>query len=395
MSCDPTWLPAQLYATEDDLLCECKTVDTSGAAFQWALQMATRRVYEVTNGLFPGCFTTKIRPCRRLCRTLNERISTDDLLRRPHPLFPAMPYLIDGGPAPILANLWACDCGGDPCSCGHRDWIVLPYRPVQEVVEVKLDGVVFTDWQLVGAKLFRTDDKPWPTCNAMEPDTEPGTWSVTEVHGTPLPPEGAPLIAAYACELAKRACKKPCDLPDGIRVVSRAGVEFAVVDTKYRDQNLTGFTQLDDWLVGLLGGLKRSREAPRMWTRRRAERARARVESIKPMTSNVAPDGVMHETLHVRSNEGLQKTVSYPGQDIEAGRLTISIDDVQWIVELATVTDGEALFEIPADSWPDPFPADDTTGGEWDLIVKIVGGDWEAVVGGPVRFHEGVSEPVF
>lgn len=396
MSCGPDWLPAQPYATEDDLLCECAAIDFDDDVWAWAILAASRRVYEVTMGAFPGCMTSRIRPCRRFCRTTAERLSLMGLYAKGR-LPPALPYIVDDGPAPVLANLWACECGLDPCTCTKLDALVLPYRPVNDVLEVKIDGVVFTDWQLVGARLYRTDGRPWPTCNdTTKPDTEAGTWSVTESWGTSLPPEGAPLVAAYACELAKMACKKKCDLPDGVRVISRPGVEYAVVDYRWRQDVLTGYPPLDDFLNVLLGGPRRARENPRLWTRRRAARRPThRLESVVSSTGTTEIDGVMRETLHVRSNEALEKTVTYDGRDIEAGTLAINRpDDTPFIEEFATIVGGTAVFEITAASWPTPFPLDGSV-GRWDMIVKLVGGDWEAVAGGQVRFHVGVAEPVF
>jgi len=408
VSCGPEWLPAQPYATEDDLLCDCVDVDFDSDAWTWAVRAASRRVYEVTMGAFPGCMTSLIRPCRRFCSTPAERLSMMGLLQKAR-LPPALPYIVDDGPAPVLANLWACDCGFDPCTCTNLDALVLPYRPVHEVTEVKIDGEVFTDWKLVGARLYRTDGKRWPTCNdTTKPDTEPGTWSVTERWGTSLPPDGVPLVAAYACELARLACgSKKCALPDGLRVVSRPGVEYAVVDYGYRGQviggrsrsntlPLTGYNPLDDWLVVLLGGIGRAREAPRLWTARRARRGPShRLESVIPTTGTFELDGVVRETLHVRSNEGLTKTVAYDGRAIEAGTLAINRPDgTPYLEEFATITDGAAVFDVPAASWPAPFPLDGSV-GKWDMIVKLVGGDWEAVAGGQARFHLGVAEPVF
>lgn len=397
MSCGPEWLPAQPYATEDDLLCDCIDVDFDDDAWAWAVLAASRRVYEVTMGAYPGCMTSKIRPCRRFCSTTAERISLMGVLARPR-LPPALPYIVDDGPAPVLANLWACECGLDPCTCTKLDAVVLPFRPVHEVTEVRIDGALFTDWQLVGARLYRTDGGRWPTCNdTTKPDTEPGTWSITEMWGTSLPPEGAPLVAAYACELAKLICKKgKCELPDGIRVIRRPGVEYAVVDYRWRQELLTGYAPLDDFLNVLLGGTRRAREAPRLWTARRARRAPAyRVDSTIPSTGTFELDGVVRETLHVRSNEGLEKTVAYDGREIEAGTLAINRpDDTPYLEEFASIVNGQAVFSIGAASWPEPFPLDGSV-GKWDLIVKLVGGDWEAVAGGQARFHVGVAEPVF
>lgn len=389
-ACAPDWLPAQPYADEDDLLCgECTGIDYSTAVWDWAKLAASRRVFELTGGAFPGTMRSRIRPCRQFCSTTAERLAQNSALSRAR--YPAMPYLVDDAPAPMLVNLWACECGWDPCTCTKRDAIVLPYRPVCEVVEVKIDGAVFTAWSLVGARLYRTDGLLWPTCNAPEPDSEPGTWSVTFTHGQSLPPEGVPLVAEYACQLAKKACKKPCDLPDGIRVVSRGSTQYAIEDTKYRGELLTGFTPLDDWMVSVLGGPRRARERPRMWTRgRQQQRAGHRLEhrEAQPIDYGDAP---MRETLHLRNNEDRVKTVSYPGKVLEAGHLVVVDPDGNAIIDvLATIIDGTAYFNIAASSWVHPGDLP----GRWDMIVKPVGGGWDVVAAGPVRFYDGVAEPV-
>jgi hypothetical protein len=76
----------------------------------------------------------------------------------------------------------------------------------------------------------------------------------------------------YACELAKRCRGLKCTLADGVQVISRPGVEFAIVDWEYRQRGLTGYTPLDDWIVSVMGN--HAVERPRLWSgRRRGRRA--------------------------------------------------------------------------------------------------------------------------
>lgn len=393
MPCDPSWLPAQPYADEDDLLCvTCEGVDFASDVWAWAVIYASRRVFDATGGKYPGCMRSKIRPCRRVCNTLTEFNRYRGLLNGEH-MLPAIPYVVNDAPAPTLVNCWACACDSDPCHCTHRSVFSLPYRPVGEVTEVLIDGEVFTDWTLEGHRLYRTDGEPWPTCNDPEPDTEPGTWSITFSHGLGIPDDARPLVAAYACELAKRACHAECDLPDGVRVISRPGVEYAVLDTVYRDHRLTGYQPLDDWIILDLGGLHRAREHPRLWTSHRRENQQHRlVERHALATAAMTGDGIMRETLHLRNNEDRTKTVAYPGKVLEEGRLSVVDGDGNLVLDIpATIVDGVAYFEIEHDAWVHPG---DAVIGRWDMIVKPVGGGWDVVAAGPVRFHDGVAEPV-
>jgi hypothetical protein len=395
VACDPTWLPAQLYADENDLLCgDCgEGIEFDSDVWAWAKLAASRAVYDVTGGKYPGRITTRIRPCRRACSSTAEWTRYRDLLTREHAL-PAVPVVVDAQPAPLLVNLWACRCDEDPCSCSVRDHLVLPYRPVCSVSQVMLDGEVFEDWVLQGGRLYRTDGKPWPSCNDLtKADTEPGTWSVTFTFGRTIPPEAAPLVAAYACELAHQACGHDCDLPDGVRVVSRPGIEYALVDYQWRSQKLTGFQPLDEWIVRDRGGVRRATERSRLWTRGRAQQARHRVESmVANPPPDVTGDGVMRETLYLRRNEDRTKTVEYPGRPVTHGRLTVKDVNGDVVVdELADIVSGVAVFNIPAGSWAMP-PAGI---GSWDMVVQVQGGGIDVVAAGPVRFYAGVAEPVF
>lgn len=269
VECDtPTaYGPCAPYATLADLCtgCDCTGLDVDAeypcdglgpdaALVESALLWASRRVFMATGYQFFGCCEATIRPCRQqtcgvVSATLPDGFPWTSWLQPEQ-----LPAWASG-----LVPVWACSCSADDCSCTSWDRIPLPLLPAREVVSVQIDGDTLdpSSYTLVdSAWLLRVDGERWPTCQAVElPDGDVGTWSVTYRHGLDLPPEGVPLVAQYACELA-RACKGgDCSLGPGIRVVHRDGVEFAVAEpADYRERNLTGFGPLDDWISLLLGG---------------------------------------------------------------------------------------------------------------------------------------------
>lgn len=275
--------PCSPYATADDLVCDgtCGDLDLTDEAeggdlekFNQALRWASDRIYAVTNGRWGGVCSAVIRPDVLVCRRADFARERDALLTSRHP-YPAYPVLVDADVTATFVNVWVCGCDDHPCGCSTRRAVRLPWLPVQSVTEVLIDGVVFTDWRLIVGtnELERTDGLPWPAQDRLVADGQPGSWSVEFMHGVPMPAEGVPLTAAFACELWKRACGGACSLPDGVRVLSRPGIEYMLIDWAYRDQNLTGFAPLDDWLIGQLGGLGQSRTRPRMWTGKRRPRS--------------------------------------------------------------------------------------------------------------------------
>lgn len=277
-----TWGPCTPYldaASAAALGCVCVDFDINDeaneAVYEAALGWASRRVFMATNYFFSGVCTAKIRPCRPqpmipglwpggsgypIAPGLPGWLPTE--LADQYPA--ALPVFagFDLGGGPLFVNCWACTCGLDACSCGFASVVALPWVPVRDVTEVKVDGVVL-DPAVYRLRpntnlLARVDGTRWPwLCqNQDEDDSHVGTWSVTFRHGIDLPPEALPLVGMYACELAK-ACKgQPCGLAPGVRIVSRPGVAYddVVYDPAWREKGLVGFGPLDDWIVELRGG---------------------------------------------------------------------------------------------------------------------------------------------
>lgn len=262
--------PCGTYATIDDVRVVCDTggleLDPGdpgaeppvepGADVELVERMlieATRRMYLAEGGNYTGCCETKFRPCRRTCGK---------------GLAPLLSFPVTGITEldEIRAVVWQCSCPVPVgCSCSTWDRLAVPFRYVTSVVEVKIDGVVLAPsaYRLADGWLLRIDGDLWPECNATElADTEPGTWSVTVLHGLGLPPEGVSIAAQFAVELAKACRGSECRLGPGIKVVHRAGVEYEIIEP-VGDSVSTGFGPADDWIELVHGG--HVSEPPRMY----------------------------------------------------------------------------------------------------------------------------------
>lgn len=272
--CVTTYGPCAPYATVEDVgLCGCSGFDLSPESpdlelIEAALLWASRRLFEASGGLWWGCCPVEVAPCRPVeCGAPPGKVyPPPELAGWPYPSIPWGLYDASGHPA--FLNVWACGCSTrTSCSCGAvGDRLVLPWAPVRSVEQVTIDGLTFTDWRIdPDGALVRTDGLPWPSCQNLDaPLGSPGTWSVVYRFGYTLPPEAVPLVASYACELAKRCRGADCSLPAGVQVIQRDGVEFAVAEpSDYRDRRLTGFGPLDDWLALMFADHVRPDLAPR------------------------------------------------------------------------------------------------------------------------------------
>lgn len=152
---------------------------------------------------------------------------------------------------------WGCGgCGPTGCDSSHMDSVRLP-GPVGEVLEVTLDGAVFTDWVSDNWGLSRTDGYQWPrTQNMSAALTEDHTWGVTYLRGLPVPASLQLAAGTLACELAKRQCGDgSCRLPQRVTSISREGVtasftdDFAMLQGKYGP--LTGLWQVDQAIASI------------------------------------------------------------------------------------------------------------------------------------------------
>lgn len=128
------------------------------------------------------------------------------------------------------------------CGCVPLDRIDLAGYPVREITEVKIDGVVLpeteivngitqTNWRLDKRRfLTRMADvngnaQRWPACQRLdENDTEIGTFSVSYAYGQDPPLLGQFAAAQVGCEMYRSMSGGDCQLPSGTVRVTRQGI---------------------------------------------------------------------------------------------------------------------------------------------------------------------------
>lgn len=163
------------------------------------------------------------------------------------------PLLTDRGWINCLGGQCS-DCPG-PCSCCHTCAVKL-VGPVQEVVEVRVDGSVVpaASYRVDDHRdLVRVDGECWPRCPDLEAPcglVGGGGFCVTYTRGLPLDPAAEYAYEVYACELL-RGClgDSCCRLPSRITQVTRDGVTMELLDElEFLDKGLTGLTEVDQWL---------------------------------------------------------------------------------------------------------------------------------------------------
>lgn len=145
------------------------------------------------------------------------------------------------------------------CACSPQE-VELGAYPVTEIVEVKINGTV------IPAEEYRIDDRRllvrvrptaaaipteqagWPTCQRLDlPDTEPGTFSVTFLHGTLPPTSGKRAATALAAELALALAGDPnTRLPERVTSIVRQGESITLIDPQnVLDKGRTGIPEVD------------------------------------------------------------------------------------------------------------------------------------------------------
>lgn len=150
-----------------------------------------------------------------------------------------------------------CGCGSaGGCGCVASPVIRLPHVTAA-VTAITVDGEDLppTAWFMPRpGHVARSDGRPWPLQDLSIPDGAPGSWSITYTYGRPLPLAAKHAIKSMIREIAKGLCGQACSLPRGMRIiVSSSGVPFPEYD-RYRDQTLTGYPLVDDWITLDRGG---------------------------------------------------------------------------------------------------------------------------------------------
>lgn len=209
----------------------------AGDSTDRAVKVASDLLWRLTGKVFGVCPAT-VRPCRVSCAQLESASGP--------PWYP----LLDNG---VWRNI---PCGGgcvSACSCTEVCEVALP-GPVASITVVRLDGAVIPSNEYRvdnGDRLVRLGEKCWPTCQDMtKPDTEPNTWSVTYLRGTPVPEGGELAVSLLAREVLK-ACagSNGCQLPARVREITRQGMTMTVLgDLKELDEGLTGIPMVDMWI---------------------------------------------------------------------------------------------------------------------------------------------------
>lgn len=109
----------------------------------------------------------------------------------------------------------------------------LPGYPIVTVDEVKIDGVVVTDYVIVDSRwLVRKNGRTWPFGQRLDyDDGAQGTWSVRYTWGVPPPPDGVLAARVLSCELGKSMNRdESCRLPQRLQNLTREGVTAVVMD---------------------------------------------------------------------------------------------------------------------------------------------------------------------
>jgi hypothetical protein len=169
------------------------------------------------------------------------------------------------GPIPFLSGgQWfnaECGCQG---ACGHMDYVKLP-GPVNEVLEVYIDGALFTDWILDSYGLGRTDGQRWPREQDQRlPLTDNNTFGVIYNRGLPVPAGGQLAAGTMACQLARWACNDgSCQLPRRVTNITREGTTVAFSTDDFQmlfSEASTGIWVIDSWIASVnRSARKRSR----------------------------------------------------------------------------------------------------------------------------------------
>lgn len=139
---------------------------------------------------------------------------------------------------------------------------------VHEIVEVTLDGAVFSEWELKGKHLVRTDGESWP----LDQNPADPVFEVTYRAGAPVPTGGQLAAGRLSLEFAKAACDDPdCALPERLQTVTREGVTVGVMDQfEDLDKGHTGVWAIDNWVSSIVNPTVGAKVMSPDYPRRRA-----------------------------------------------------------------------------------------------------------------------------
>ena len=242
MSCPPPNVPCVDWMADWCGKCSDLALEHP-CEFERAKDIAIATVFRLTYSRYTGICETTIRPCKQ-----NKCCGGSYSGPWGHQQYPS--YIMARGDTFYNAPL-PTDCYSDNCDCSGADCITLPYGPVCEVTEVKVDGVVLdsSEYFLKNNKELCRIGGLWPTCQDLSKNlTEADTWSVKFKHGVDVPIDLAARTAEFACEIAKLCLNLPCLLPQKISVNSGQVVVDPLV---FIGMGLTGYAPLDALIKGM------------------------------------------------------------------------------------------------------------------------------------------------
>lgn len=250
----PVLGPCVAWCSADDVLQCCSaaqggsdTSTTLGSLDVFAVS-ASMILFELSGRRFNGVCSETVRPCRGGCTCWE--------FTNPGAYWGAW---WPGGP-----QAWGWGSGEDSCreracGCAALSTVRLGY-PVNEIVEVKIDGAVVDpatyrvdEWRelvrLADTAFTPPQPRFWPSCqDLMVDDTQPGSFSVTYTRGIAPPPLGMQAAAQLACQLYLSCNGGDCALPSGVTRITRQGItiERGLLASWFRE---TRFGQ--GWATGL------------------------------------------------------------------------------------------------------------------------------------------------
>lgn len=238
----PTSAPCTAWTTSEEAAacCGSANVGSDTDLFDDSVVAASGALYMLSGQQFPGaCIDRVVRPCDQTRGCGLQTLPSG--------------YVIgwDG-------HRWS-DSEQPACSCQPLSRILLPNFPVDEIVEVKIDGDVLDpdeyrldSWRYL-TRLPDADGRAqsWPSCQRLDKaDTEDGTFSVRYLAGKNPPPMGVLAAKELACQIylacsSDEEAAADCVLPAGVATITRQGVTLDLTRFTW------SFRTREGWKTGL------------------------------------------------------------------------------------------------------------------------------------------------
>ncbi len=233
---NPTYGPCTNWISAEDVAAVCTALDSSGdpAVYDVYARQASEILWAASGRQYSGsCGPVTARPCVKSCGCWPLGLGYYGFS------WDSGGWWVSGGGDGFSAVQGWVGAGGGCYSngcCGFLSRVKLAGYPVTEIVEVLIDGntVDPANYRLDSYKWLTYLDDPdtgqvrrWPACqNLALDDDQPGTFSVTYVHGIAPPQIGLDAAVQLACALA--TATEDCELPPGTQQVERQGIRIAL-----------------------------------------------------------------------------------------------------------------------------------------------------------------------